>query len=485
MSASGPTLADSVGASPATTSAAPPSAYPAAFANDPDTAVRFDGNDDAASAAVNLSGKSAITVEFWMKWNAWANDDKLAFEYTPNFNDDPGGFLVDPNSSYGSFAVALGVGASRNVALFARPSAGVWHHYAFVLDTAASAEREVVPYVDGQPVAFTQGRRAATGAGNFANSTLNFMSRDGTALFGAGDLDEVALYGRALDAGTIAQHYASFGANKRPTAGFRRPPSRSPAEQVNFDASASSDPDGTIAKYEWDLDGNGSYETNTGTTPTVSHAYADRRQSQPSACGSPTTPAAARQRPTRSPSPRTNLLRRRSPSARTRHRWASRSASTPRLRATPRARSPNTNGTSTATAATRPTPGRRRPRVTPTPPPGDVNVGLRVTDSAGATATASQTVTVDTSEQLGYSAAVQRHTGPARLLAAGRDPGSTFADSAGASPASDHGRARPRGRRRRSRTSRPRGRASTATDGAASAALDRSAAEPRSRSSSG
>jgi YD repeat-containing protein len=42
---------------------------------------------------------------------------------------------------------------------------------------------------------------------------------------------------------------------------------------VSFDASASSDPDGTIAKYEWDLDGNGSYETDTGTTATTTKTY--------------------------------------------------------------------------------------------------------------------------------------------------------------------------------------------------------------------
>ena len=35
---------------------------------------------------------------------------------------------------------------------------------------------------------------------------------------------------------------------------------------VTFDGSASTDTDGTIAKYEWDLDGNGTYETDTGTT---------------------------------------------------------------------------------------------------------------------------------------------------------------------------------------------------------------------------
>ena len=38
---------------------------------------------------------------------------------------------------------------------------------------------------------------------------------------------------------------------------------------------ASSDVDGTIAKYEWDLDGNGTYETDTAArAPTTSQTYA-------------------------------------------------------------------------------------------------------------------------------------------------------------------------------------------------------------------
>jgi hypothetical protein len=42
---------------------------------------------------------------------------------------------------------------------------------------------------------------------------------------------------------------------------------------VNFDASASSDEGSGIAKYEWDLDGDGTFETDTGTKPTTSHVY--------------------------------------------------------------------------------------------------------------------------------------------------------------------------------------------------------------------
>lgn len=43
-------------------------------------------------------------------------------------------------------------------------------------------------------------------------------------------------------------------------------------QPVRLDASGTSDPDGTIAEYRWDLDGNGSFETSTGTTPTVTVA---------------------------------------------------------------------------------------------------------------------------------------------------------------------------------------------------------------------
>ncbi len=44
---------------------------------------------------------------------------------------------------------------------------------------------------------------------------------------------------------------------------------------VTFDASASSDAEGAITGYVWDLDGDGSYETNTGVQPTVTRTYAN------------------------------------------------------------------------------------------------------------------------------------------------------------------------------------------------------------------
>jgi PKD repeat protein len=268
------TLVDSFGTSNATVNGSPTLGVTGALSGDSDTAASFDGLDDSATANLSLSGTNKVTVEFWMKWNGFANDDDLAMEYTPNFNSFAGGFLIDPNAPQeeGKFGVAIGNGSARNNVFFARPSAGAWHHYAFVLDSGAAASEQIKPYVDGKAVSFTK-TASGTGAGNFANSSLYFMSRAASALFGAGSLDELAIYNRALDAATIAAHYA--GNPQAPTASFNTSPNpANVGETVNFNASSSTSPNGAIAKYEWDLDGNGTYETNTGTNPAASSSYA-------------------------------------------------------------------------------------------------------------------------------------------------------------------------------------------------------------------
>ena len=104
-------------------------------------------------------------------------------------------------------------------------------------------------------------------------------------------------------------------ANRPPTASFTVSPNpASTGQTVNFNGSASSDSEGSIAKYEWDFDGDGSFETDTGTDATTSHSTAPDR-------------------------------------------------------VTPTARSRSTSGTSTETAASRPTPALRRPLPTHTAAP--------------------------------------------------------------------------------------------------------------------
>ncbi len=68
--------------------------------------------------------------------------------------------------------------------------------------------------------------------------------------------------------------FVNAAGNVPPVARFTLSPSRAVTGQpVNFNASSSLDSDGTIDQHEWDLDGNGSFETNSGATPTVSRAY--------------------------------------------------------------------------------------------------------------------------------------------------------------------------------------------------------------------
>jgi hypothetical protein len=61
------------------------------------------------------------------------------------------------------------------------------------------------------------------------------------------------------------------GPNQPPLASFTVTPNPvAPEGQVTYDASASMDPDGgQIVRYEWDLDGNGTYELDTGASPTA------------------------------------------------------------------------------------------------------------------------------------------------------------------------------------------------------------------------
>jgi hypothetical protein len=64
-------------------------------------------------------------------------------------------------------------------------------------------------------------------------------------------------------------------ANQIPVASFKVAPNPANRDQrVLFDATGARDPDGLIVKYEWDLDGNGTFETNSQNNPRVQRSYA-------------------------------------------------------------------------------------------------------------------------------------------------------------------------------------------------------------------
>ncbi|HEU4943669.1 MAG TPA: N,N-dimethylformamidase beta subunit family domain-containing protein, partial [Solirubrobacterales bacterium] len=431
---SGTAFADSAGSSPATAEGGLLMGVPGGVPEDPDRAARFDGVNDSATAAIDLSHTHAVTVEFWLKRN-FANDDHIAMELTGSYHDNPGGFLVDPNAPQfgGKFAVGIGRGESRNTVYFERPTSGAWHHYAFVLDTSAPAEQQILPYVDGEPVSFIKPENG-TGGGNFAKSTLYFMSRGAGSLFGEGDLDEVSIYDRALSAATISEQFNADSTNRRPAVVLQAPASAKPGQQVTFDGSGSSDPDGTIAKYEWDLDGNGSFETSTGTTPTTSQTYATegkinvslRVTDNEGATGTAIrTITIAQNQP-----PEASFIIAPNPAATGEQVSFDASGSKdPDGTIAKYEWDLDGNGsfeTSTGTIAT----ASRAYVLT-----GDVSVGLRVTDNEGSATTTASALSVTSSEQISYADAVHQTPGLLDYWRMGEASGPTLVDSAGPTPA--------------------------------------------------
>lgn len=79
----------------------------------------------------------------------------------------------------------------------------------------------------------------------------------------------------ASDSVTVTQGSGGGGGdNVAPTASFTASPNPGIVGQaVTFNASGSRDTDGSITTYEWDLNSDGTFETNTGATPTTSRTF--------------------------------------------------------------------------------------------------------------------------------------------------------------------------------------------------------------------
>jgi hypothetical protein len=61
--------------------------------------------------------------------------------------------------------------------------------------------------------------------------------------------------------------------NQKPVAKLKKVKTVTAPKATKLDASGSSDSDGSIANYAWDLDGDGSIETDGGTKATLSHKF--------------------------------------------------------------------------------------------------------------------------------------------------------------------------------------------------------------------
>jgi plastocyanin len=112
---------------------------------------------------------------------------------------------------------------------------------------------------------------SSTGPGGFEVGTGNVPQT--TRSFTGSGTREVRL--RVTDAAgntSVAIEQLTI-ANLQPSAEFTAAAGRA-GETSAFDASGSSDADGAIAWYEWDLDGDGTFETDSGASPRATRIYA-------------------------------------------------------------------------------------------------------------------------------------------------------------------------------------------------------------------
>jgi large repetitive protein len=91
--------------------------------------------------------------------------------------------------------------------------------------------------------------------------TINMTVTDTDAADGT--VDPVQATPQTVTVGNGGNPHAAFSPSANPV---------EPNTSVTFNSSSTALGSGSITKYEWDLDGNGTYETDTGATPSATQA---------------------------------------------------------------------------------------------------------------------------------------------------------------------------------------------------------------------
>ena len=221
--AGAPTAADTANAWPGIFAATTLGAD-GALSGDADTAARF-----AGAGAVSLGNGPALagtmTVEAWVTSDA----NRTAYLDSDGTSSTTGYHLWLASNGAPVFTVRMTGGT---VQVQGAPlSLLAWHHLAATVDATA-----VTLYADGVAVATSP----ALGTPRAATTTLYLGRYSGGSRNLRGALDEVALYGVALDPATVVAHYA-LGADTRPPAtGVRTaPPAITSATSAAFAFAAS------------------------------------------------------------------------------------------------------------------------------------------------------------------------------------------------------------------------------------------------------
>lgn len=221
-------------------------------------AVFFDGVNDLASSNASFANPTAYSIEAWFQSTSTVGGKIVGFgnartglssSYDRHVYLDPQGRL-----NFGVYTGTTTVITSANTY-----NDGRWHH---VVATQGASGMQLI--VDGVLL----GTNTASTAQNYTGywRVGGDSSWSGNAWF-KGTIDEVAIYTLPLTVQQARNHYRASAAatNQSPVAAFT---STCTDASCSFDATSSSDPDGSVVSYAWNF-GDGT----TGSGVTASHVY--------------------------------------------------------------------------------------------------------------------------------------------------------------------------------------------------------------------
>lgn len=233
------------------------------------TAAQFDGVDDVVSSASSVVNPTTYSEELWFSTTTTRGGKLIGFGSAQTGNSaklDRHVIMLNTGQlTFGTYN-----GSRYVITSLAAYNDGKWHH-----TVATQGSDGMKLYVDGQLV--------GTNANTTPQNNTGYWRVGGDVTWGgtasnyiAATIDEPAVYPLVLTAAQVQDHFAKGGggvADKPPTAAFT---STSTNLVASFDASTSTDSDGTIASYAWNF--GDSSAAGTGVTPTHTFAAAGTYQ---------------------------------------------------------------------------------------------------------------------------------------------------------------------------------------------------------------